>query len=179
MKKLLLLLSAGFFCFLISCNDKKESGGMSDTAKKNMETAIAVNKCFESGDWSKIGDYIAADGIEHSGMNGEVKGLDSLKAMFAMYSKMMSNMKNEVVKVVADDDYVMAWQKETSTMNQDGMGMKAGSTNTMDAIEVSKFNKDGKVSDHWTFISWGDMMKMMPPPPMDNKMDTTKKMGHK
>ena len=62
------------------------------------------------------------------------------------------------------------------TMKTDGMGMKAGSTHTMSAIEVSKFNKDGKSAEHWSFISWGDVMKMMPQQPMmDNKMDSTGK----
>ena len=85
--------------------------------------------------------------------------------------------KNELVKEFADDDYVFQWMKETMTMKVDAMGMKAGSTHTMNAIEVSKFNKDSKATDHWTFVDWNDMMKMMPQPPMDNMaptMDTTK-----
>jgi predicted SnoaL-like aldol condensation-catalyzing enzyme len=175
MKKLLIIFSAGFFCFLASCNNKKEEGGMSDKAKKNLEVSNALSKMFESGDWSKVGDYIAADGIDHAGMKGDVVGLDSIKAEFAEMAKMMKDMKNETVQSIANDDYVFQWMKETSTMKVDAMGMKAGSTNTMNAIEVSKFNKDGKVSEHWTFMNWADMMKMMPPPPMA----TPDSMGHK
>lgn len=165
MKKLLVIFSAGFILLLSSCSDKKEAGGMSDRAKKNLEACNAVNKMFEAGDWSKAGDYIAADGIDHAGMNGDIKGLDSIKANFDKMGAMMGNFKNEVVKEMADDDYVFQWMKETMTMKVDAMGMKAGSTHTMNAIEVSKFNKDGKASDHWSFIDWNDMMKMMPPPP--------------
>jgi predicted ester cyclase len=172
MKKLLIIFSAGFTCLLFSCNSKKEGGdGMSDKAKKNLDASRAISKMFESGDWSKIGDYIATDAVDHAGMNGDVKGLDSIKAEFARMGGMMKDMKNDVVKELADDDYVMSWMKETSTMKVDFMGMKAGSTNTFDAIEVSKF-KDGKSIEHWGFISWGDMMKMMPPPPAP--VDTTK-----
>jgi predicted SnoaL-like aldol condensation-catalyzing enzyme len=171
MKKLLIIFSAGFICLLSSCNSKKEGGGMSDKAKKNLEACNAINKMFEAGDWSKAGDYIATDGIDHAGMKGDVVGLDNIKAEFADMDKMMGNFKNEKVKEFADDDYVFQWMKETMTMKVDGMGMKAGSTNTMDAIEVSKFNKDSKSTDHWTFVSWGDMMKMMPPPAA---MDSTK-----
>jgi len=152
-------------CFLISCNSAS-TGGMSDKAKKNLETATAIAHMFETNDWSKVGDYIAADGVDHSGMNAEgmpaeVKGLDSIKAEFARMSTMMSDMKNESVKSVADDDYVFQWMTESWTMTKDEMGMKAGSKQTMNAIEVSKFNSDGKVTDHWSFISMGDMMKMM------------------
>ena len=174
MKKLLVIFSAGFICLLTACNGKKEDddkakkegvGAMSDKAKKNLEACNAVNKMFEAGDWSKIGDYIAADGIDHAGMNGDIVGLDSIKANFAKMGKMMGGFKNELVKEFADDDYVFQWMKETMTMKVDAMGMKAGSTNTMNAIEVVKFNKDGKATDHWTFVDWNDMMKMMSPTP--------------
>jgi hypothetical protein len=172
MKKLLIILTAGFIFFLSSCSDKKEAGGMSDRAKKNLEACNAMNKMFEAGDWSKAGDYIATDGVDHAGMKGDVVGLDNIKAEFAEMGKMMGDFKNEKVKEFADDDYACQWMKETMTMKTDAMGMKAGTTHTMNAIEVSKFNKDGKSTDHWTFVDWNDMMKMMPPPPA--AMDSTK-----
>ena len=159
MKKYLLILATGFACLFTSCKGKKE-GGTSDKAKKNLETAQAITKMFETGDMSKAGDYIATDAVDHTGMNGDVVGLDSIKASFAMFMKMMSDMKNEAVRELADDDYVFQWMKESWTMKVDAMGMKAGEKGNMDAIEVSKF-KDGKVSDHWAFISYTDMMKMM------------------
>ena len=173
MKKLLIIISAGFICILSSCSSKKEEGGMSDKAKKNLEACNALNKMFEAGDWSKAGDYIAADGVDHAGMKGDVVGLDNIKAEFAEMGKMMGDFKNETVKEFADDDYVFQWMKETMTMKTDGMGMKAGSTHTMNMIEVSKFNKDGKASDHWTFADMNEMMKMMSPPP-PAPMDSTK-----
>ena len=156
MKKLLIPL-LGLTCFCLSC---KQESGMSDKAKKNLETSEAVAKMFESGNWSKVGDYIAVDAVDHAGMNGDVKGLDSIKASFAQMANMMSDMKNEIVKELADDEYVFQWLKESSTMKVDAMGMKAGSRNTFDAIEVSKF-KNGKIIEHWGFLNWNDMSKMM------------------
>jgi predicted SnoaL-like aldol condensation-catalyzing enzyme len=174
MKKLLIILAAGFIG-LSSCNSKKEGGGgMSDRAKKNIEACNAINKMFEAGDWSKAGDYIAADGIDHASMDGhDIVGIDNIKANFDKMGTMMGGFKNELVKELADDDYVFQWMKETMTMKVDGMGMKAGTTHTMNAIEVSKFNKDSKGTEHWTFVDWNDMMKMMPPPaeqPKDTMM---------
>jgi predicted ester cyclase len=133
---------------------------MSNTAKKNLETARAVAKMFETGDMTKIGNYIAADAVDHGGMNGDVKGLDSLKASFAQMNAMMSDMKNETVKELADDEYVFQWLKESSTMKVDAMGMKAGSRNTFSTIEVSRF-KDGKIVEHWSFVNSADVAKMM------------------
>jgi hypothetical protein len=175
MKQSLFIASAILTCSVFSCNSK-DSGGMSDKAKKNLEAATAVMKTFGSGDYSKLGDYIAADGVDHTSPGGEVKGIDSIKAEFDQMGKMMSDFKYDVVKEIADDDYVFQWAKESWTMKTDGMGMKAGDKGSGDFIEVSKFDKDGKNSDHWSFISFTDMMKMMtPPPPMINKMDSTKK----
>jgi predicted SnoaL-like aldol condensation-catalyzing enzyme len=176
MKKIVYAASAIISCFLLSCGGTN-SGGMSDKAKKNLDNAQAVAKMFESGDWSKAGDYFAADAVDHAGMRGDVKGLDSIKANFAMMGNMMSNFKNEVVREWADDDYTVQWLKESATMKVDDpmMGMKAGSRNTFNAIEVSKFNNDGKISEHWGFIDWNDMMKMMPQQgPMGNMMDNKK-----
>ena len=171
MKKLLFPSLLLFVCFCVSCN---QQSSMSDKAKKNLETAQAVAKMFESHDWSKIGNYIAADGVDHSGPRGEVKGLDSIKAEFADFGNSMSDMKNETVKELADDDYVFQWMKESWTMTRDEMGMKAGTKQNMDAIEVSKFNADGKITDHWSFISMSDMMKMMQMPQGNMGMDTTR-----
>src|ERR1044072_9154301 len=99
MKNLGLIVCTVSLCFLISCNnDKSASGGMSDKAKKNLESANAIAKMFESGDFSKLGDYVAADGVEHSGMTGEIKGPDSMKAQYSRMLTMMSDMKNKTVK---------------------------------------------------------------------------------
>jgi hypothetical protein len=155
------------FCF--GCNNANQSGGMSDKAKKNLENAQAINKMFESGDWSKVGDYLASDAVDHTGMDAkgtptEVKGLDSIKAEFTRMNAMSSDMKNETVKEMADDDYVFQWLKESWTAKTGGMGMTPGKRYTMNAIEVSKFNADGKATDHWSFVNMTDMMSMMPQP---------------
>ena len=66
MKKLFAcLLAAGTVSFF-SCN----SGGESATAKKNKEVNDAIMKAYEAGDFSKMGDYIAADAVDHGGETG-------------------------------------------------------------------------------------------------------------
>ena len=178
MKKLVFAFLTITICaVMVSC-----SGGGEHTAsartKKNQESNQAILKMFETGDFSKMGDYIAADAVDHSGPTGEVKGLDSIKAMFQYFTSTMSDTKIEVVKELADDDYVMSWVKQTWTAKIDDpmMGMKAGDRRSMEGVEVTKYNADGKVTDHWGFVSMAEMMKMMPQPSMDmNKMDTTVK----
>lgn len=183
MKKISVIVLLGLTGFTVSsCNSSSGgSGAMSDAEKKNLEVAQAIAKMFESGDFSKVGDYIAADAIDHAGMGGEVTGLDNIKANFAKVTAEMGDFKNQTVQEVASGDYVYQWLNESSTMKVDDQMMgKAGTHISMSAVEVSKF-KDGKVSEHWTFINQADLMKMMPQTTMNNmpmKADTSK-MGKK
>jgi len=168
MKKSVFAFLAFATCVVIvSCNE--HTAGPSDKAKKNLETNRAILKMFESGDFSKTGDYIAADAVDHSGPQGEVKGLDSIKAMFQMFSSTMSDTKAEVVKELADDEYSMVWIRQTWTQAKDDamMGMKAGQQGDMQTIELCKHGADGKITDHWGFMSMADMQKMMPQMPKD------------
>jgi len=168
MKKLAFAVSAVILsCFITCTNNSAHEDGASEKAKKNLENTKAVMSMFEKGDFSKAGDYIAADGVDHSGPMGEIKGLDSLKAMFAKMTTTMSNVKNEIVKGISDDDYSMVWVRQTWTQKTDDpmMGMKAGQNGDMQTVEVCKHGADGKITDHWGFMSMADMMKMMPQMP--------------
>lgn len=171
MKKLAFALSAVILSCFITCtnNAAHEEGHMSEKAEKNLANTKAVIAMFPTGDFSKAGDHIATDAVDHSGPYGAIKGLDSLKAMFAQFSGMVTDAKNEVVKALADDDYSMVWLKQSSTAKMDdpSMGMKAGQRTEMESVEVCKHGADGKITDHWTFMSMADVMKMMPKMPAD------------
>jgi predicted SnoaL-like aldol condensation-catalyzing enzyme len=181
MKKLAFILLVHISFYLVSCGG---AVGMSDKAQKNIANSEAVGKMFETGDMSKLSDYIAPDVVDHAGPQGDIKGLDNLKTMFAQYQSTMSDVKNEIVKSLGDDDHSMVWMKQSWTAKTDDpmMGMKAGDHGNMETIEVCKHNADGKITEHWSFMSMGDMMKMMQksqPMPMEPGQkatpDTTKK----
>src|SRR5258705_8132440 len=95
---------------------------------------------------------------------------DSLKAMVSMMS-MDKTAKSETNLELANDDYVAGWLHMTGT-SDGSMGPK-GTPYDMSSIELVKF-KDGKATEHWSFVSMAEMMKMMPQPGMDKMMDTTK-----
>ncbi len=159
MKSLLSIATLAACSLFMACNN----GGMSATAKKNMEVNEAITKAYESGDFSKMGDYIAADAIDHGGQNGDVKGLDSIVAEMKRYHAMSPDMKSVNIKTMADDEYVMTWSKSTGTMN--------GTKTEMTAIDVARF-KDGKAVEHWIYMDPLEMAKMMQPaaPPADESM---------
>ena len=156
------------FC-VAACSSKS---GISETAQKNLDAMHGVTKCFDSKDFSKLGDYIAEDAIYHAGEMGDVKGLANMKAEFEKMTANTENPKTELIKELADDDYVISWMRYTGTSKTDQMGVKAGKTYSSTAVEVAKF-KDGKAVEHWTFMDPAEMMKMMG---SSMPADTTKNM---
>ena len=145
---------------LIACNS--DSGGMSATAKKNKEVNTAIMKAYEAGDYSKMGDYIAADATDHGSYIGDVKGLDSIVAAMKKYHEQMNQTRTEVIKEMADDEYVIVWSKVSGTAKIDMLGMKAGQAYTMNGVDIAKF-KDGKAVEHWIFMDPKDIAQMMMP----------------
>lgn len=150
MKKLFFL-----FVVILICASCKNESGMSDTAKKNIEVNDAIMKAYEAGDFSKMGDYIAADAVDHGGEHGDIKGLDSIVSEMKRYRAQMPDMKMTTAKSLADDEYVYVWSTMSGTM--------MGKSMEMSGVDIAKF-KDGKAVEHWVFMNPNDMMKMMPPP---------------
>lgn len=160
MRKLFFIIGVVVLNSLIACNS--DTGGMSATAKKNMEVNAAIMKAYEAGDYSKIGDYIAADAVDHGSYIGDVKGLDSIVVAMKIYHDQMDHTKSEVIRTMADDEYVMVWSKVSVTPKTDTMGMKAGRPFTMTSVDVARF-KDGKAVEHWIYMDPKDMAQLMMP----------------
>ena len=80
---------------------------MSDAAKKNLDAVHGVNRSFDTKDFSKLGDYIAEDAVDHAGEQGDIKGLANMKAEFEKMIAGQENAKTEVIKELADDEYAM------------------------------------------------------------------------
>jgi predicted SnoaL-like aldol condensation-catalyzing enzyme len=177
MKQILSLFAISLvFCCLSCNNDKAEksgdaSGDKKDNsmAEKNLAASHIVDKAFETGDPSNIDSAIASDFVDHTDMGD--KNRDSLKTMIVSMHKNFPDMKMEMIKEVADNDYVFSLMRYTGTSNGQ-MGMPAGPYD-MKAIEVVRF-KDGKGVEHWSFMQMADMMKMMAPM-MGGKPDEKKK----
>ena len=176
MKKILSLSAIAMAIVIVSCSNDKTEKTASDTmsadkkdnsmAEKNLAATHTVNKAFETGDPADIDKVVASDFVDHTDMGD--KNRDSLKTMITMMHKEFPDMKMEVVKELADDDYVFSLMRWKGTSNGQ-MGMPKGPYD-MKAIEVVKF-KDGMAVEHWSYMQPQDVMKMMPgAQKMDDKM---------
>jgi len=184
MKKFLMIASAGFICFTTACNNSGEKSASVDTTSasmaassspsnsagdKNISTVHAVNEAIMSGDVGKLDQYIAADGVDHAGEHGDIKGLDSIKANLKRFHDEYPDMKLESTQDAANGDYVFSLTRFTGTNKVASMGAPAGTHFDMTSVQVVKFGSDGKATDHWEYLSMADAMKMMGGMKMESK----------
>src|SRR6266487_2494558 len=158
MKKFLTITATGIACFFTSCNN---SAGGNAQGEKNIATVNAVDDAIESGDVSKLDQYLTADAVDHAGEHGDVKGLDSIKAGLAHMHDTYKDMKLEELQQAASGDYVFSRTRFTGTNTVASMGAPAGTHFDMTSVEVVKFNSEGKATEHWGYITMADAMKMM------------------
>lgn len=173
MKKLLFSAILAWASFFISCRDSsttEANAGSTSQAAINTANSNKVYRGIESGDLSKMDDFVAADVIDHGGGMGEVKGLDSVKKMLGDIHNHFSNLKFELVASGTDGDYHFALVRMTGTTKDAMMGMPANTPVDRRSIDLVKL-VDGKVKDHWMFVDPKEMMKMMGNAPSDSKMN--------
>jgi predicted SnoaL-like aldol condensation-catalyzing enzyme len=160
MKKILSIFAAVLLCGFISCNNEKtatETKEENSAVKKNLESSHIVSKAFDTGDPSMIDSAVASDFVDHTD-RGDMNR-DSLKAMISMMRKTFPDMKMELIKELADNDYVFSLMRFTGT-SEGQMGMPKGPYD-MQAIQMVRF-RDGKAVEHWEYMEPREMMKMMP-----------------
>jgi len=169
MKKMLFFILGGLPFVFTACNDSTETSTASaptssnSAAEKNLAASRTVNKAFETGDASLIDSAVAPDFVDHTD-RGDMNR-DSLKAMVAGLKKNFPDMKTEVIKEVADEDYVFSLVRYTGNSNG-AMDMPKGPFD-MHVLHVVRC-KDGKGVEHWEYMQPKEMMKMAPPPPAAN-----------
>jgi predicted ester cyclase len=168
MKRLLFVAPLSLLCMLFSCKDSNSSDSnsapavdstASAQADKNTENTKAVFRGIESGDLSKMNDFVSPDLVDHTPM-GDVRGLDSVKKMLAEIHNHVPDVKMEMISDASNANYHFSLIKMTGTVKDNFMGMPANTTINDTSVGVEKI-VNGKITDHWRFASPNQMMKMM------------------
>lgn len=182
MKKLLLAGRLFLLFAIISCNDSaKSDAGSASKPISHKDHIMSVYAGIESGDMSKMDEFVADDIVDHGDM-GDVKGRDSVKKMLGDIHNHFSNLKMNVVTEATDasGDYHFSLVNMTGTTKDASMGMPANTNVDRTSVDVVKFT-NGKASEHWGFVNASEMMKMMnmnkaaQPDKMMDKKDTIPK----
>lgn len=131
--------------------------------EKNLANNKEIYKAIETGDVSKIKDYIDKDAVDHGGgPNGQdVKGSDSIIAMLGSIHKSFTDLKMEVIADATNGDYLFTLVRLTGTTTANpGMGMPPNKKMDSKSVDVVKI-KNGKAIEHWEFVDPKEMMAMM------------------
>ena len=168
MKRLLITTACCALCFFMACKGTTTSTSETSQAAQNKANSQLIYKAIETGDVSHLDSIIDKDFVDHAGEKGDVKGIDSLKKMFAQMHNEINDLNIEEIANATDGDYNIALIRMTGTTAKAMMGMPAGTKLDMKSVEVVKV-KDGKAMEHWGYMDPKDMMKMMGG--MNNKMD--------
>ena len=158
MKKLFFTGIVAMICF-ISC-EQKNATTTTNNAERNTERNKMVYAAMETGDVSKLDSFIDKDIIDH-GHGKEIKGIDSLKAMFADMRNHMSGLKFELITdaTSANGEYHFSWYKMSGTCTDGSMGVPAGTKMNMSGVDLVRIKND-KAVEHWSFADPAEMMKM-------------------
>ncbi len=181
MKKVLLLLTA--IAVITSCNDNSSVANtnqtdMADDHAKYTQNTKEIYRAIETGDVSKLDNYIAEDVIDHNANpdGSDIRGRDSIKKMISqIHTYFEDGMKMEFISDALSSDgmyhYTTVRMKGKAKANP--WGMPVGSDVDDTSVDVIKI-KDGKAAEHWGFMSMGDFNEMMqavqgtPPPDKKN-----------
>lgn len=123
----------------------------------------AIYKAIETGDVSKIKDYIDKDAVDHEAGagGGDIHGGDSIIAMLGNIHNSFTDLKMEVISEALSGDYLFTLVRLTGTTTANpGMGMPANRKMDSKSVDVVKL-KNGKAIEHWEFMDPKDMMSMM------------------
>ena len=152
MRKILLAACAFSLVAITSCNSgpgtKVASATVSTQAQKNINADKMISDAFQTGDASKLDSVVSPDFVDHTDM-GDKKGIDSLKNGVNMVHTHFKDMKMEMNRQWADDDYVVDWVRYTGT-NPSAMGGMPAGPYDIRGMEVSRF-ANGKAVEHWFF----------------------------
>ncbi len=157
MKKNLVAIAIISVGLLVSCSGPVS--GPSDAARKNLAIVKKVRDAIGSNQLNQLDSFVSADVIDHDGDRGYTKGLDSVKLQLQQWHSVASE-KLEMLKELADDEYVMTWQQSRGKYLSTGQGHIAGDTFSVQTVGITKIT-NGKVTEHWMMMPPTDVMKMM------------------
>jgi steroid delta-isomerase-like uncharacterized protein len=129
-------------------------------ASKYEAVAEQVYDVFTRGAADELDALFAKDFVEHQelpGISGE--GTDVVKQFTQVWHSAFPDARFEMLGIVSEGDTCCVRLRMTGTQTGEFMGMPpSGKKFDIEAYDWVRFNKDGKITEHWGV---GEDMKMM------------------
>ena len=106
-------------------------------------------EAFNEGRLEVVDEVMSADMVDHSSQPGLPPGREGIKALVTAIRSAFPDLKNTIIRQIAEGDMIVTHVRSSGTMNGDFMGMKAtGKSATWEAVHIARV-KDGKIVEHW------------------------------
>jgi steroid delta-isomerase-like uncharacterized protein len=133
------------------------------STEQNTATANRiVEEVLNKKNVNLLGQMVAAGAIDHSAPPGEKPNLESTQKMLTSLMTAFPDLKYTVEFTVAEGDRVVQYITANGTMKGSFNGMPASGKNaTWTEIHISRFDKNGKVVEHWANIDQMGMLQQL------------------
>ena len=125
-------------------------------------------EAFNEGRLEVVDEVMSDDMVDHSMQPGLPPGREGVKALITAVRSAFPDLKNTVIRQIAEGDIVVQQIHSSGTMTGDYMGMKAtGKSATWEAVHIARV-KDGKIVEHWSVQDQLGMLQQLglaPAPP--------------
>ena len=131
--------------------------------ERNKKIALANAEAIHARDIEAASKNFAPDIINYG--NGKMppqKGIEAVTTSLRMFTGALPIDKIQNLVAVADGDWVMLWGEWSSTWKGDFMGQKAtGKSFTKKEVEIYRFNDEGKIVEHHSVQSIGEIAQQI------------------
>lgn len=108
---------------------------------------LIIEEAFNKGNFDVLDDLFAPGYTEHQfGLKPTVAGM---KEDFAYLRRAFPDLHMTIDAMIADDDTVWARMTSSGTNRGPFMGPPTGKRMEIAVVDILRFNKDGKIVDHW------------------------------
>jgi len=138
-----------FGCFLATCAFGQNPADAAKLAK-NKTTAAAIYNILDNGNVDALDNLLAKDEVDHQLTPDMPQGLEGTKMVFKMFKSAFPDMKNRILDLVAEGDYVAIYTEFTGTHTGAFMGIPASNKPVRSRqLDLIRFNQAGQPAEHW------------------------------
>lgn len=174
MRNVLFVLALFLSVAIVSCQEAKAQNGdlknstspklsPEEIEERNKKIALANAEAIQAHDIDAASKHFAPDIINYG--NGSIppqRGIEAVTASLRMFTSALPIDKVDNLVAVADGDWVMLWGKWSGTWKGDIMGQKAtGKSFTKPDVEIFRFNDEGKIIEHHSVQSIGEVARQI------------------
>ena len=146
----------------IICLTSCQSNKMNEIGEKQKAATLKIFEIFDGGNIEELDGIIAEDAVEHQLDTSITKkqGREAVKETFRYFHRVFPDMKTTIHSIAVSNDTVFMYSTSVGTTAEPFMGMPANHKNTMSGVDIIRFDGE-KAVEHWGFIDFNDMMKIM------------------